>query len=679
MRHLIHKQTIYSNSCTVFTNASSAICVNCTRLKGKIDLHLNKFKENEPTLLVSSSKPVSSMTTSEIQQKTRQLSTEKNNQQKQISKLRAKIATLENGFLEQGVKMSQQYEKLIHTIRSKPKELNAAFAKHSQQATILNDQIYNLICKFLGPNGSKGKVWSKESKALFNFIPRLSRLSTLNLLEVPSRVTLQNALKDYRFGDKKVELPRLKTTLLEKRSEHAKRVKNAPKHPWWIFLVDEMSLDRSVTFNPNDQAVKGLPTNFGEIDTTDTKNMLKGNTSTELATEVTQVTFLDLTTAFRYSGPFILTKSHATVEELHNFLYHDLLLFFAQGKNSVIFHAILSDAGPSNEAIFKKWLKRSQLYINSENLPDDQFYTLCFRHPGAPEHRVYLAFDPPHTFKNFRNEFWGSQTSHPETSSKILQLNGKNIVWDHIITMFNEKGEDHCRKLTKKNVYLNSFTKMRVSHALSVFCDSTLSGLNNKARGDSLFEQEARSTIQFVQAVYDIFVGTLVNPKSGDGDYLKVAIQEPNGVDHPIKVGDITHPFFIRIEKGLKFFDDWKELSETDEENNTFIHQFKYFAIKAYVATFKAILKEFTDFQKQRNNIDKAYINPFLLNTNFMERTFSFIRMLGGDHNATYSTALAKWRLHQELVLHAKFQNKLSSRNKKHRTIFIHKHRSQTN
>ena len=67
---------------------------------------------------------------------------------------------------------------------------------------------------------------------------------------------------------------------------------------------------------------------------------------------------------------------------------------------------------------------------------------------------------------------------------------------------------------------------------------------------------------------------------------------------------------------------------------------------------------EFINFQKQTNNVKNPFFDPFLINTNFMEKTFSFMRMMHGDVNSNYCTVLAKWRLLQEMMSKAYWSKK---------------------
>jgi len=70
------------------------------------------------------------------------------------------------------------------------------------------------------------------------------------------------------------------------------------------------------------------------------------------------------------------------------------------------------------------------------------------REPGAPLYearcvatgkKIYIISDPVHLFKKLRNQLLGSYEPGDNRGKRHMKLNGKYVVWSHIIALFNEE------------------------------------------------------------------------------------------------------------------------------------------------------------------------------------------------------------------------------------------------
>jgi hypothetical protein len=81
---------------------------------------------------------------------------------------------------------------------------------------------------------------------------------------------------------------------------------------------------------------------------------------------------------------------------------------------------------------------------------------------------IYLISDVPHLIKTTRN-CWNSSKFG---GARCMWKNGKNILWDHLLTLYTQSQAESglyigCR-LTYEHVLLTSFSKMKVNLAAQV-------------------------------------------------------------------------------------------------------------------------------------------------------------------------------------------------------------------
>jgi hypothetical protein len=94
----------------------------------------------------------------------------------------------------------------------------------------------------------------------------------------------------------------------------------------------------------------------------------------------------------------------------------------------------------------------------------------------------FFISDPTHVFKKLRNNLSRSHTG--EKNSREIMFNGKEISWKHIKGVYDHTSQHataKATKLTKRHIWLTSWSKMRVDlaeHTLSKEVEVALASIN---------------------------------------------------------------------------------------------------------------------------------------------------------------------------------------------------------
>jgi hypothetical protein len=93
----------------------------------------------------------------------------------------------------------------------------------------------------------------------------------------------------------------------------------------------------------------------------------------------------------------------------------------------------------------------------------------------------FFISDPTHVFKKLRNNLSKSHTG--EKNNREIMYNGKEISWKHIKGVYehtNQHATAKATKLTKRHIWLTSWSKMRVDlveHTLSKEVENALASI----------------------------------------------------------------------------------------------------------------------------------------------------------------------------------------------------------
>jgi len=118
----------------------------------------------------------------------------------------------------------------------------------------------------------------------------------------------------------------------------------------------------------------------------------------------------------------------------------------------------------------------------------------------ALDRRFFFISDPPHLLKTIRNCF--SKSGQSPKCTRLLTVDGEFVEWKTIVRLYLEDVQSIVRrgpKLNAQNVYLNSYTCMKVSYAAQVL--SRTFGLDLQSRN----WPGTKSTASFVLKVNDFF------------------------------------------------------------------------------------------------------------------------------------------------------------------------------
>ncbi|KAK3924597.1 Transposable element P transposase [Frankliniella fusca] len=153
--------------------------------------------------------------------------------------------------------------------------------------------------------------------------------------------------------------------------------------------------------------------------------------------------------------------------------------------------ALVCDGSGVNRSFFQMHLPKTEL---PNGLICDTV-NLC-----APERTLHFISDVPHLLKTIRNSFSKSGV-HPKCKRKLTK-GGQLIAWKTIERLFLEDHENTWRasyKLNPQNVYLNSYSCMKVSYAAQVMSNTVAMDLKEREWPNT------SETIEFIKQVNDWF------------------------------------------------------------------------------------------------------------------------------------------------------------------------------
>ncbi|KAE8739107.1 hypothetical protein FOCC_FOCC015399 [Frankliniella occidentalis] len=99
----------------------------------------------------------------------------------------------------------------------------------------------------------------------------------------------------------------------------------------------------------------------------------------------------------------------------------------------------------------------------------------------SPDRNLFFIADPPHLMKTIRNCF--AKSGQGKKCTRLLTKNKQFIVWKTIERLYLGEMQNtlrRCYKLTSQNVYLNSYTCMRVNYAVQVLSNTVGQDLKDK-------------------------------------------------------------------------------------------------------------------------------------------------------------------------------------------------------
>jgi len=207
---------------------------------------------------------------------------------------------------------------------------------------------------------------------------------------------------------------------------------------------------------------------------------------------------------------------------------------------------------------------------------------------------LYFFADPPHLLKTIRNCF----NKSGQSSSRLLTINGQVIVWQTIKQLYHADQDQtfrRCFKLNAENVYLNSFTVMKVNYAAQVLSNTVALDLASRNwPGTS-------ETVNFIELV-NYFFDMLNGASSEQGKRRANSYLDP--------YTDANDVRFDKLLDFLNYLKKWKEQVES-KENFTSAERAKMMlsqqtqdgieiTVRAFIGAVKFLLGEGVKFINAR-------------------------------------------------------------------------------
>jgi hypothetical protein len=205
--------------------------------------------------------------------------------------------------------------------------------------------------------------------------------------------------------------------------------------------------------------------------------------------------------------------------------------------------AFVCDGAKNNRKFFK-------LLGCKEDMKSGIVYKTINRY--CRERYIYFISDVLHLVKTTRN-CWNSSKFG---GVRCLWKNGKNILWDHLVTLYNEIQADSGlyigRRLTSEHIHLTSFSKMKVNLAAQVLSSSVSAAfqmLDNAA--------EYEETSKFC-CIFDKFFDCLNTRFAGEGKKSR----KPD-LDAYRSIDDVRFKWLE--EEFIGYLDEWeRDVSERE-------------------------------------------------------------------------------------------------------------------
>ncbi|KAK3920099.1 Transposable element P transposase [Frankliniella fusca] len=216
--------------------------------------------------------------------------------------------------------------------------------------------------------------------------------------------------------------------------------------------------------------------------------------------------------------------------------------------------AFTSDGGSSNRSFMK---------MNKPASEGEFIYDTINK--TVPDRKLYFIADVPHLLKTIRNCCFYSSCEkryHNQQTGKMmlkrrLEKNGEKILWSTIINVYNEEVNKTlrlCPKLNVQNVFLNSYSKMKVKYAAQVMSRSVAQLIEDMKLPNT------KETVEFIRRTNDFF--DMLN-----GAHTQQGVRSRN--DNLLPYRSVTDERFAKLEDFLSYLKDWQNDAECKAANVT--------------------------------------------------------------------------------------------------------------
>ena len=254
------------------------------------------------------------------------------------------------------------------------------------------------------------------------------------------------------------------------------------------------------------------------------------------------------------------------------------------------------------------------------------------------DRKIFFISDPPHLLKTIRNCF--AKSGQKKTCTRLLSKHGEFIEWKTIERLYIEDMHSilrRCFKLNSQNVYLNSYTCMKVAYAAQVL--SRTVGLDLKDRN----WPGTSATVEFILKTNDFF------------DCLNGAHSEAaNRTANPrlASYRSVDDFRFQELKDYEKYIRDWEEEVKS-LENVSDQEKAKMTLSKQTIEGIYMTVNGFAGAVKYLLSIGAKYVNARVFCQDPLEQYFSKQRASGGGRNSvtvdSFMSAEMKISTHRDL------------------------------
>ena len=205
-----------------------------------------------------------------------------------------------------------------------------------------------------------------------------------------------------------------------------------------------------------------------------------------LATHVLQFYFKSLFAKFDFPCAFFLTRG-VTAQKLNRLFWQGVSIL--HGFNFTIMLACC-DGAPENRAFMN---------MNGDNASKSKCYNPFSRKP------LFFISDPPHLLKKLRNNIYTSGFKCQNSRyTRLLKKNGKNILWDHIYSVYqrDKKRRLYATDLRNAHVHLDNLSKMRVKLAVNTLSEKVC---RDMALHENNTTEQTQEFIKMCEMLWNVF------------------------------------------------------------------------------------------------------------------------------------------------------------------------------
>lgn len=466
-----NRMTVRAGCCSWLVSKRHKRCPYCFKVENALyQKNSRKSSRVEPHV----NTPNIHLCDAEIRSKLAEVTKQFNYHRKQVKKLRVRIREL---LGSEGVEIDKDlHTELTATLRGKGSEMTEL------QKLFLKEQV-----KAGKVKKSTGMKWHPVMLRLAIYL-YCSSPATYNVLLDSGMVKLPSSrtLFDYTHVTSNVEGIQ-KDGLAAAHNEVKNREHDYQKY--YVLMFDEMTIASNLVCK------KGTGEVIGFVKLNEVQEELKA-LEVDLNREFpTPPPMAEKVLCFMIKGCANSYKDVVAVFGTDSFNADDLFstvwkVVGALEKVGVNVIALICDGHPANRSFFNK-------HVPVTKVPSKVVFdtiNLC-----APSRVMYFFSDLPHLLKSVRNNFTAS--GHPK-KDRLLRKNNQFIVWRTIIELYKEERANPLRQLFKlnaQNVYLNSYSTMKVIYAAQVLSRSAANCLSSKGwPGTS-------ETVEFMRQVNDWF------------------------------------------------------------------------------------------------------------------------------------------------------------------------------